>query len=261
MTGEATLGWLLRRDRAIVATALVAIVVLAWSYLLFAAGSDTAMGIGGAMTPMPWTLATFGVMVVMWIMMMIAMMLPSAASMILLFATIDRRKAARGSPYRVTGLFALGYLVVWAAFGVAATSAQWGLEQARLLSPAMAAGSSALAGALLLLAGLYQMTPLKQACLRQCRSPLDFLTRYWRAGPSGAFGMGLRHGIFCLGCCWAAMALLFVGGVMNLFWIAALALFVLLEKVVPAGRLLGRAGGIGLILWGGATLLALIAAA
>jgi predicted metal-binding membrane protein len=167
----------------------------------------------------------------------------------------------RQGPYGATGLFALGYLVVWAAFSIATTWAQWRLEQARLLSPAMATGSSALAGALFLLAGLYQLTPLKQACLRQCRSPFDFLTRYWRGGPFGALGMGLRHGFFCLGCCWAVMALLFVGRVMNMFWIAALALFVLIEKLVPAGRLLGRAGGIGLILWGGATLLTLIVAA
>jgi predicted metal-binding membrane protein len=211
------------------------------------------------MMPMPWTLATFRVMVVMWVAMMIAMMLPSAAPMILLFAAIDRRKTVRGSPYRATGLFALGYLVVWAAFSIAATWAQWGLEQGKLLSPAMATSSSALAGALFLLAGLYQLTPLKRACLRQCRSPLDFLTRYWRGGAFGAFRMGVRHGLFCLGCCWAVMALLFVGGVMNMLWIAALALFVLVEKVVPVGRLLGHAGGIGLILWGSATLLVLIA--
>ena len=232
MKDDAALRWLLRRDRAVVVTALIGIVVLAWTYLLFAAGPETSMDMSRVMMPMPWTLATFRVMVIMWIAMMVAMMLPSAAPMILLFAAIDRRKTARGSPCGATGLFALGYLVVWAAFGITATSTQWGLEQTRLLSPAMATGSSALAGALFLFAGLYQLTPLKQACLRQCRSPLDFLTRYWRAGPFGAFEMGLRHGVFCLGCCWAVMALLFVGSVMNMLWIAALALFVLLEKVV-----------------------------
>jgi predicted metal-binding membrane protein len=120
----------------------------------------------------------------------------------------------------------LAYLVVWAGFSIVATGAQCWLDQARLLSPAMAAGSTALAGALFVLAGAYQLTPLKQACLRQCRSPLDFLTRYWRGGARGAFGMGLRHGLFCLGCCWAVMVLLFVGGLMNVLWIAALALFV-----------------------------------
>lgn len=259
MRGGAPLVWLLRRDRAIVVPALIGVVVFAWAYLLFVAGPDTAMGMGGAAMPMPWTLATFHIMVVMWIAMMVAMMLPSAAPMILLFAAIERRKAGGGSAFGATGLFALGYLVVWAAFGIAATWAQWGLQQLALLSPTLAAGSTALAGALFLLAGAYQLTPLKQACLRQCRSPLDFLTRHWRSGTSGAFGMGLRHGLFCLGCCWAVMALLFVGGVMNVLWIAALALFVLIEKVVPAGHLLGRTTGIGLILWGGAALLAVIA--
>jgi predicted metal-binding membrane protein len=251
--------WPLRRDRIVVATALVGVVAVAWAYLFLGAGMNTSATMGAMMMPMPWTLVTFRVMVVMWVAMMIAMMLPSAAPMILLFAAIDRRKAARGSPYRATGLFALGYLVVWAAFSIAATWAQWGLEQAKLLSPAMATSSSVLAGVLFLLAGIYQLTPLKQACLRQCRSPLAFLIRYWRGGAFGAFGMGVRHGLFCLGCCWAVMALLFVGGVMNMLWIAALALFILVEKIVPAGRLLGRTAGIGLVLWGGAALLTAIA--
>lgn len=210
------------------------------------------------MMPMPWTFTTVRVMLVMWIAMMAGMMLPSGAPMILLFAAINRQRpdALR---FRAAALFAVAYLVVWAAFSVVATGVQWGLEQARLLSPAMATGSTALAGALFLLVGVYQLTPFKQACLRQCRSPLDFLTRYWRRGALGAFGMGLRHGLFCLGCCWAVMVLLFVGGLMNVLWIAALALFVLAEKVVPAGGLLGQAGGVLLFLWGVATLLTIIA--
>lgn len=253
MSRDAAIVWLARRDRAVVATALAAVVVVAWSYILL------AMAMGGAMMPVPWTLATVSVMLVMWIVMMIGMMLPSAAPMILLFAAIDRRRPAAALRYGATGLFALAYLVVWAGFSIVATGAQWWLDQARLLSPAMAAGSTVLAGALFVLAGAYQLTPLKQACLRQCRSPLDFLTRYWRGGARGAFGMGLRHGLFCLGCCWAVMVLLFVGGLMNVLWIAALALFVWAEKMIPAGRVLGRAGGVCLILWGGATLLTVIA--
>jgi predicted metal-binding membrane protein len=258
MSGAAA-NTLLRRDRTIVAAALISAVILAWTYLLVAAGGDAAMAMRAATTPMPWTLATFGVMAVMWLAMMIAMMLPSAAPMILLFAAINRKRMAGGKPYGAMGLFALAYTIVWAAFGIAAIWVQWGLNQAALLSPATASGSTALAGVLCLLAGLYQLTPLKQACLRRCRSPLDFLTHYWRAGARGAFGMGLRHGLFCLGCCWAMMALLFVGGVMNMVWVAALTLVVLVEKIAPAGRVLGRAGGVGLILWGGAILLAAIA--
>lgn len=250
---------LLRRDRAIVAIALAGVVGLAWMYLLLAAGPHASMAMGDAVMPMPWTLATFRVMAVMWLAMMTAMMLPSAAPVILLFAAIDRKRTAAGSSRGATSLFALAYLAIWAAFSIVATWAQWGLEQAALLSPGMVTGSTVLAGVLLLLVGVYQLTPLKQACLHQCRSPLDFLTRYWRSGAVGALAMGLRHGLFCLGCCWAMMALLFVGGVMNMVWVAALALFVLLEKVVPVGRVLGRTAGVGLILWGGAILLAAIA--
>jgi predicted metal-binding membrane protein len=250
--------WVSRRDRAVVAGALAGIVALAWAYILLDAGMDTAMNMamGDVMMPMPWTLATFRVMLVMWIVMMTAMMLPSAAPMILLFATINRRRSETGTPY-TTGLFALAYWVLWAAFSIAATGAHgdW-----NMLSATMATASTPLAGAVFLLAGVYQLTPLKQACLRRCRSPLEFLSHCWQGGALGAFRMGLRHGLFCLGCCWAMMALLFVGGLMNVLWIAALALFVLAEKVVPAGGLLGRAGGVALILWGGVMLLMTIIA-
>jgi len=255
MSAAVALDWVLRRDRAVVLTALGVATLLAWAYLLVGAGMD--MPAGDVTAPMAWTPGSVGVMFVMWAVMMVAMMLPSAAPMILLFATIDRRRAAAsGTPYRATALFALAYVAVWMGFSGAATAAQWGLDRARLLSPAMASSSAVLAGLLFMAGGLYQFTPLKQACLRQCRSPLDFLTGHWRAGALGAFRMGLRHGLFCVGCCWAVMALLFVGGLMNMVWIAALALFVLLEKTAPAGGPLGRAAGVGLILWGGATLIA-----
>jgi predicted metal-binding membrane protein len=260
MSDSAVVMRLLRRDRALAASALIAAVALAWAYLLIAAAPAASMAaMAAGMAPMPWTLAIFAVTAVMWIAMMVAMMLPSAAPMILLFAVIDRNRPEAGSAIGATGLFAFGYLVVWAGFSIAATAAQWELQQAALLSPAMEIGSATTAGFLLLLAGVYQLTPLKQACLRQCRSPLDFLTRYWRAGSIGALGLGLRHGLFCLGCCWAVMALLFAVGVMNLRWVAALTLFVLLEKILPHGRFLGRAGGVGLVLCGGAILLASVA--
>jgi predicted metal-binding membrane protein len=260
MCDEAGVVRILRRDRTVVVGALMGAIVLAWAYLLLVAGPDASMAaMGEPMMPMPLTPATFGVMALMWIAMMAAMMLPSAAPMILLFAAIDRKRTERGSLIGATGLFTFAYLLVWAAFSIAAASAQWGLQQGRLLSPEMAAGSTALAGALLMVAGVYQLTPLKQACLRHCRSPLDFLTRYWRKGTVGALQMGLRHGLFCLGCCWALMALLFVGGIMNMFWVAALALFVLLEKIVPGGRWLGYAAGIGLLLWGGTILMGAVA--
>ncbi len=149
------------------------------------------------------------------------------------------------------------YVVVWAGFSVAAVALQYGLEGAALLSPMMEATSIVLAGAILIMAGVYQWTPWKQACLRHCRSPLEFVMTQWREGRRGAFVMGLRHGAYCVGCCWMLMLLLFVGGVMNLAWIAGLAAYVLLEKLAPAGPWVGRVAGLLLIGWGIATLFAL----
>jgi predicted metal-binding membrane protein len=249
---------LLRRDRALVACGLAAVVALAWLHLLRGAGTemremeDMVMPMAGE----PWSAGHAAIMLVMWAAMMMAMMLPSAAPMILLYASIVRRRAHRGA-LGVTAVFALGYVAVWAAFGIAATMMQWSLDVAALLSPTMRTTSVAIAGAVLIGAGLYQWTPLKQACLRHCRSPLDFVLTRWREGTRGAFGMGLRHGTYCLGCCWLLMALLFVGGVMNLAWIVGIAAFVLVEKTAPAGHWLGRIAGGGLVAWGAATLLAL----
>jgi predicted metal-binding membrane protein len=253
MSAAVALDWMLRRDRAVVLVALTVAAVLAWAYLLVHAGMDMAMG--DVAMPMPWTPGTFGVMFLMWTVMMVAMMLPSAAPMILLFTTINRRRAAEGGSYRATTLFALAYVAVWVGFSGAATAAQWGLDQARLLSTAMSTSSVLLAGLLFMAGGLYELTPLKQACLRQCQSPLEFLSQHWREGARGAIRMGLLHGLFCVGCCWAVMLLLFVGGLMNVLWIAAIAVFVLIEKTAPAGLLLGRIAGVCLILWGGAALI------
>jgi predicted metal-binding membrane protein len=222
-------------------------------------GSGMAMddGMVMAMAPIAWTLGYAVLMFFMWWIMMVAMMLPSAAPMILLFARFNRTQRDRGAPYVPTGAFALGYLVVWAAFSLVAVSAQWGLERTGLLSSMMASTSVILGAGLLIAAGIYQLTPLKYACLRHCRSPLFFISHHWRPGEWGALRMGLEHGAFCAGCCWFLMALLFYGGVMNLFWIIGLALFVLLEKVAPAGHWVGWIMGIGLIAWGGALLLLL----
>ena len=247
----------LRRDRVLVVSCLLLVVVLSWAYLLTGAGMMQEMG--DMLMPMstgPWTFGRALLVFVMWAVMMAAMMLPSAAPMILLFATIARRRSARGELASASGSFAFGYIAVWAAFSLAAAALQFGLEKAALLSPMMQTTSIALAGTVLIAAGLYQWTPLKQACLRHCRSPLDFIIAHWRPGTRGAFLMGLRHGVYCVGCCWLLMLLLFVGGVMNFAWIAGVALFVLIEKLVPAGHWIGRGAGILLIAWGTATLLA-----
>jgi predicted metal-binding membrane protein len=247
----------LRRDRFLVVAFLLLVVVSCWAYLLAGAGMMQEMG--DMLMPMssgPWTIGHAVLVLVMWAVMMAAMMLPSAAPMILLYATIARRRSERGEPATSSGVFAFGYVAVWAAFSAAAMSLQFGLEKTALLSPMMQTTSIALAGAVLIATGLYQWTPLKQACLRYCRSPLHFIMTRWRPGMRGAFVMGLRHGAVCVGCCWLLMLLLFVGGVMNLAWIAGIAMFVLVEKLSPAGHWIGRAAGLLLIAWGAATLLA-----
>ena len=257
MSDAAPLDWVLRRDRRVAVAALAAVVALAWGHVLLGAGMDMPAAMAGAAMPMPtaWSPGHAAVVALMWALMMLAMMLPSAAPMILLHATVSRRRDPEQGGRRAF-LFALAYAAVWGGFALAATAAQWGLERAALLTPAMTVGSGLLASLLFLGAGVYQFTPLKRACLRQCRSPLEFLAGHWRSGGGGALVMGAGHGAYCVGCCWAMMALLFAGGVMNLVWIAGLALLVLAEKLLPGGPMVGRVLGAGLIAWGAAGLVA-----
>jgi predicted metal-binding membrane protein len=188
----------------------------------------------------------------MWAVMMVGMMMPSSMPTILLYARVGRQAAAAGKPLAATGWFAAGYLLIWIAFALAATLAQWALDRASLLTPDMAGASAVLGGLVLIAAGLYQWTPFKDVCLRQCQAPWLFIQRHggFRGGASGSVALGARHGLYCVGCCWALMALLFVGGVMNVLWIAAISFFVLIEKVVPAGRVISRIAGAGFVLWG-----------
>jgi predicted metal-binding membrane protein len=249
---------LVGRERALVWAGIGGLTVVAWLYLVHLVRGMAAMPAAGGMAGMPgmspvlaaWTLADLGATVAMWALMMVGMMLPSAAPVVLLFAAVNRKRRAEGGLAVPTGVFALGYLGVWGGFSVGAALAQWGLHTATLLSPLMATTSPIIAGALLIAAGLYQLTPLKEVCLAKCRSPLSFLLTEWRDGSAGALRMGLRHGLYCLGCCWLLMGLLFVAGVMNLLWVAAIALFILLEKVAPAGVIVGRVGSAALILAG-----------
>jgi predicted metal-binding membrane protein len=246
-----TLTRLLRYDRLLVLAALLAVVALAWAYLLFGAGIEMDqmdMGNGAIMlmTP-PWTPGYALLIFLMWSIMMAAMMLPSAAPTILLVATLARSGAGRGT---TASLFSLGYILVWTAFSVAAAALQWGLDTAGVLSPTMAVANASVAGVVLIAAGIYQWTPFKQACLLHCRSPIAYLLNHWHRGALGAMANGMRHGTFCLGCCWMLMLLLFVGGVMNLFWIAALALLVLLEKTLPWGGNMSRVTGLVMVGWG-----------
>lgn len=257
MMGDSIVKRALRNDRILVISGLLVVVVLSWAYLL--AGAGTMQEMGDMLMPMssgPWTLEHATLMLVMWVVMMAAMMLPSATPMILLYATIAHGRHARGEGAPGSGFFALGYIAIWTAFSLVAVALQFGLEKAAVLSPMMETTSRTLAAAVLIAAGLYQWTPLKQACLRRCRSPLEFVLTHWRNGASGAVLMGGQHGVYCVGCCWMLMLLLFVGGVMNLAWIAGIAIFVLLEKLAPAGHWIGRGAGVLLIGWGVATLLA-----
>jgi predicted metal-binding membrane protein len=187
---------------------------------------------------------------VMWWTMMLAMMLPSAAPAILAHAALSRRQSApHGSP-SYSLLFASGYALVWTAFSVAAVILQLATETLVPLTGMMAVTSAAVGGALLIAAGVYQLTPLKYACLRKCQMPLMYLARNWRKGHLGAVSMGISHGVYCLGCCWVLMGLLFYGGVMELFWIVGLAAYVAAEKLIPAGSKLSRLSGVILIAWG-----------
>jgi len=244
---------LLRRDRVIVYSALVVLTALAWTYVLWLAGNISA-----AMTDMPdvnmgpaikqWGLTQFLLSFAMWAVMMIGMMTPSATPIILLYAGVGRQAAAEGKPFAAAGWFAAGYLVAWCGFAGLASLAQGALTEAALLTPTLSAASGPFGGVVLVVAGLYQWAPLKQSCLSQCQAPLGFIMRHggFKRDAWDSLALGLKHGLFCIGCCWALMTLLFVGGVMNLLWIAGLAIWVLLEKIVPAGRLMSR--GLGLVL-------------
>jgi len=242
-------------DRLRLVVGVGCIVLLAWAYLFLLTRDmdDASMATMATMSQMAaWRPIDFALMFLMWVVMMVAMMLPSALPMILLYAAVVRRLSPTLPTGALAGAFVSGYVVAWTAFSVAATALQWALEHIALLSPAMASSSSLLGGLLLVVAGVYQWTPAKDACLRHCRGPVQFISEAWRPGSFGAFRMGAIHGAYCLGCCWFLMGLLFYGGVMNLYWIAGIAAFVALEKTIPAGHWVGRATGAALVAWGGA---------
>jgi len=261
-SAEHALEAVLRRDRLIFIAGLVVVMVAAWTWVALGAGMDMSAvamtrmaGMNGAMMQQAqWTPGYAALMFGMWWVMMIAMMLPSAAPMLLLFMRVNRRRDGTGSPLVPTGVFAAGYLLAWGVFSLLAAMGQWAMETARVMSSMLEVTNAWLGAGILFAAGLWQLTPLKRACLEHCRAPLSFVLGSWRPGHGGALRMGLEHGAYCLGCCWFLMGLLFVGGVMNLYWIAALAAFVLLEKTVPFGHWFGRAAGVMLLGWG--TLLA-----
>lgn len=252
----------LKRERVIVIVCLATITVIAWVYVVHLASSMTGMEMNGNVDmgasnmemSMPntqsWRSHDIILTFTMWSVMMVAMMTPSATPMILIFARVNRQRHSDQACPPTTIVFLLGYLIVWILFSAAATLIQWGLHSAALLSPKTISVSPFLGGILLILAGVYQFTPLKDSCLSHCRTPLGFLMTEWREGTTGALIMGLRHGIYCVGCCWLLMTLLFAAGVMNLIWVALIAGYVLIEKAVPAGKWLSKAMGLFMVGWG-----------
>jgi predicted metal-binding membrane protein len=227
-------GRLLRRQRLVVACGVALLVFLSWLFLVGGAAVD---GVGMNMRP------PLGALVVMWWVMMAAMMLPSATPAILLYGQV-RATRGRDAAIADSWVFLFGYLAVWLIFSLAAATAQW------LLSDAIRFGSRWASAAMLIAAGMYQFSPLKTACVRECRSPAQFISRHWRGGWFGAVRLGVMHGAYCVGCCWLLMALLFVGGIMNLLWVAGLTIIVAIEKLAPRGAIFGRAAGGALIAWG-----------
>jgi predicted metal-binding membrane protein len=255
---DGTLETVLRRDRLVVAGALTVIAALAWGYVLWLAADMDRGGMDmhgfrmipagiGIMAPAnaPWGVIEFAFVFAMWVVMMIGMMAPSAAPMLLMYARVGRQGRAAGKPLAATGWFAAGYFLAWVGFSLSATLVQWAVDRAALLDSRMASASNLFGGIVLIAAGVYQWTPLKDVCLAQCRTPLQFLIRHggFLGDVPGCLLLGLRHGAYCVGCCWVLMALLFAGGVMNVLWIALLALLILLEKLMPFGRWVARAAG------------------
>jgi len=259
---DSTLEAVLRRDRLLIGGALAIIVALAWGYIVWLTNDMNMGGMDmtgyrmipaglGIMLPAtePWGAIEFVYVFIMWAVMMVGMMAPSAAPMILIYARAARLGRIKGNPFAATGWFAAGYLFAWTGFSLAATIVQWAVERAALLDSQMASASTVLGGIVLIVAGVYQWTPLKDVCLVQCQTPFQFLIRHggFRRDVRGCLLLGLRHGGYCVGCCWVLMALLFVGGVMNVLWIALLAALILVEKITPYGRWIARAAGIGCV--------------
>lgn len=247
-----------QRDRRVVIAGIVLISLLSWVYLFVLATPDNSghpdhASAHAVMQPpamAAWNGDLLALSIVMWSVMMIAMMLPTATPMMLSFTRLQHQREATAKAIRLTAWFSAGYLGTWIVFSVAAAFAQWALYSSNLMTSTMGSATPLLAGAILVAAGLFQRSGLKEACLSKCRSPLNFLLDEWRPGSRGALVMGLRHGLFCVGCCWVLMLLMFVGGVMNLTWMAAITIYVLLEKILPTVRMFASWTGFFLVLAG-----------
>jgi len=244
------------RDHLIVYSAMLALCVTAWGYMAYMGWAMQNMDVVDMWMPphsdtQPWQLYDYWMLFFMWVVMMISMMTPSVLPMVSLYVTVTNSKKSKGQAYTPTMIFLSGYLIAWTLFSVAISIAQYPLHVAGLLNPMMDSRSYLLSGSILVLAGIYQWTPWKNACLDQCRSPLNYLMTSWREGDAGAIRMGIHHGVYCVGCCWALMAVMFSVGVMNVMWMLVIAFFVLAEKISPlSSKYIRIISGLGLVFWG-----------
>jgi predicted metal-binding membrane protein len=245
------------RDKVIIYGGVFLVSLVGWVYMFYMGWAMENMDLVDMwMPPMggtrAWDVYDFWMLFVMWAVMMVAMMTPSVVPMVMMFATINKGKQKKGLPYAPTFIFLSGYLVAWALFSIVASAIQYPLHVSGLLNPMMNSRSYLLSGGILVLAGLYQWTPLKDACLTECRSPLSFLMTSWKEGHWGALRLGVHHGLYCIGCCWALMAVLFAVGVMNMLWVLLITIFVVLEKIGPvSSRYLRAVTGLIMVIWGG----------
>ena len=246
--------YVLKKDRFIVLAALFLICGLSWLYIIYLYNQMHPMNMDALFFAMPmtpqWSWTDFVFLFLMWFVMMIAMMTPSVTPLVIIFTLINRKRRQQQNPYVPSGYLLSGYFLVWAAFSVFATLLQWLLQQVALLNPEMVTTSKVLGGILLITAGMFQFTSLKRTCLRNCRSPMGFIHQHWKNGKGGALRMGIQNGIYCMGCCWILMILLFVSGIMNILWIAVISLFVLIEKVLLSVTVISFIAGITLIAYG-----------
>lgn len=244
------------KDKNIIFFGLFIVTAIGWSYMFYMAWAMHNMHMVDMwMPPLSgtriWTLYDFFMLILMWFIMMVAMMTPTVVPMVTMFATVNKSKKLKQQPYAPTWLFLSGYLLAWGIFSVLVSLIQWPLHEKGLLDPMMDSKSYLLSGSILIIAGIYQFTPLKDVCLNQCRTPLGFIMTAWKEGYGGALRMGIHHGLFCVGCCWVLMLILFAVGVMNMLWVILITIFVLLEKVLPISvKVMRTISGLGLIIWG-----------
>ncbi len=244
----------LKRDRIIIISGLLIICLLSWLYIIYLYRQMYPMNMNALFFAMPmsaqWTLTDFILLFVMWFVMMIAMMMPSVTPLVLIFAMVNRQRKQTQNPFVNTVYLLSGYFLIWMVFSFSATLLQWLLQHLSLLNPEMETTNKILGAGILIAAGVFQFTSLKHKCLYHCQTPINFISQHWKEGKYGALLMGIKNGLYCIGCCWILMIPLFVSGIMNLLWIAIIAAFALLEKFLSGTKWVSYISGALLVLYG-----------